>query len=85
MDCQLIREKYKNVAIDESHEMCINRKLKEITTHAFEYRTVNLAPFMAYLDGVMRLIEKKIFKFVKPRADWSNKTCLVTNIFVTLY
>ncbi len=39
-----------NVALDEAHEMVINRRLKQITSRASHFRTVELADFMAYLE-----------------------------------
>ena len=41
---------YHNLAIDEGHKCCINRRLKQITSHPSHFSTVQLADFMAYLD-----------------------------------
>ena len=57
---------YRNVGIDENHEMGINKSLKEFTTHASEYRTINLASFMAYLDSTVKLLDSRIFSHIRP-------------------
>ncbi len=41
-----------NVALDEAHEMVINRRLKQITSRASHFHSVELADFMAYLEKV---------------------------------
>lgn len=44
---------YHNLAIDEAHECCINRRLKQITSRPSYFETVQLADFMAYLDVIL--------------------------------
>ena len=51
---------YHNLAIDEGHECCINRRLKQITSRPSHFRTVQLADFMAYLDVLLRGVENYV-------------------------
>ena len=53
---------YHNLALDEAHECSINRKLKQITTRPSYFRMVELANFMAYLDGVVSSLDLHAFK-----------------------
>ena len=48
---------FHSLALDEAHESIVNRKLKQITTRPSHFRMVELADFMAYLDGVVSGLE----------------------------
>lgn len=56
-----INRPYHNIAIDEAHECIINLRLKTITARPSQFRTVELANFMAYLDIVVAGFEKFLF------------------------
>ena len=50
-----------NLALDEAHESIINLRLKTITSRPSHFRTVELANFMSYLDGVVRGVEGNMY------------------------
>ena len=56
---------YHNIAIDEAHECLINLRLKTITARPSHFRTVELANFMSYLDGVLNPFENLISRHRK--------------------
>jgi hypothetical protein len=58
---------FHNTALDECHEMVINRRMKDLTSRPSEYRTVSLANFMAYLDKFMQLFTATLYKFSRKR------------------
>ena len=55
--------KFHTVAVDESHEQMINKRLTELTAIPSEYQTVTLANSMAFLDKIMSCMEKMVFIF----------------------
>ncbi len=54
-----------NVALDEAHEMVINRRLKQITSRASHFRTVELADFVAFLEKVQGAWDKFLTRLKK--------------------
>ncbi len=60
---------FHNIALDESHETVINRRLKELTSRPSEHRTVTLSNFMAYLDQFIYSFYKVIAGQRKPKTN----------------
>ncbi len=48
--CSYLGHAFHNMALDESHECGINKKLKQLTPRPSEHRTVAMANFMSYLE-----------------------------------
>ena len=51
-----------NFALDEAHESVINLTLKTITSRPSNFRTVELANFMSYLDKVVKGMEDMLYQ-----------------------
>ena len=68
---------YHNLAIDEVHECCINRRLKQNTFRPSYYRTVQLADFMAYLDISLRGVENYISRNKSLFTDFGRRTYIL--------
>ena len=58
-----------NIAIDESHETEINRKLKSMTPRPFHFRTVVLANFIAYINPILTTLTTNICLFTAENKD----------------
>ena len=64
---------YHNVAIDEAHECVINKRLKQICCRPSNFRTVQLADFMAYLDVVVSDLENHLSKFKSQASKYTKQ------------
>ena len=73
MDSKYWRRPFHNVALDEGHEMIMNKRLKELTSRPSENRTVTLANFMAYLDKFMDLLQIFFIIFFKSENETKPK------------
>lgn len=71
---------FHNVALDEGHEMVINRRLKELTSRPSEYRTVTLANFMAYLDKFMELLQNYVINLCRKKSSTIRKDYEYTEV-----
>ena len=73
MDYQSKCIPYHNVAIDETHECVINKRLKQICCRPSNFRTVQLADFMAYLDVVVSGLENHLSKFKSQASKYTKR------------
>ena len=76
---------FHNVALDEGHEMIINKCLKELTSRPSEYRTVTLANLMAYLDKFMDLLQIFFIIFFKRKNETKTKDYEYTSVILNKF
>lgn len=76
---------YHNVALDEAHEMLINRRLKEIIPRPDEHHAIVLADFVAYQDGVVRCVENHVFKYSLIKKQYAiSKVAYTKNMYMKM-